>query len=554
MSKTRALYKAFGSNLEMPKPDSSSKQKIYSRFGMVAFWCIMVPISVVAGYVTYAMTDFLYRFGGSTYALLSELDLLSAFAMIFGLPLMFSVLFFSSDLKFLQALPVKAESLFSARFWHTYKAENVMTSNTLLAIFIGFFIAAVKHDGMAALHPSSVAGALIAYFACTLVPLIYCSLLGMLVMLLMRWLKNEKIYYHLSALLFVAFTAVFLLALRDYGSIGTSSYLDSLIGQDNRFTVLCNVLFPCNALCVDAIAKHDFLPILLAALFVAAVYFITAFCSKMLYRKGLFIAATLGSGRRSAVRGEISVKSNTKLHSLILKEFRVLMRTMTYRMNCIYVNFLWIAAAPVLGFMAAGNGVMHDFALKLRTGDPFSCTVLFVSVTAASFIASGLNSIASTSFTREGVHLDLIRYIPADIKTQIVAKAFVSVTISFVPLMIAELILTVSFGIPLMMLLYIPASFLCCVTACFTGMLMDSIAPYTIWSDELSALRGNLNCFFNLAAMLLIALVLGACSYVSYLIGEGFIAVASLDLVILVCAAVWGITGAMDKIRENLTS
>ena len=93
MNKTRALYKAFSSNLEMPKPNGEKKVKIYNRFGMIAFIGIMVPVSVIVGYVTYVITDLLYLFNGNSYGLLSELDLISAFAMIFGMPLMFSVLF-----------------------------------------------------------------------------------------------------------------------------------------------------------------------------------------------------------------------------------------------------------------------------------------------------------------------------------------------------------------------------------------------------------------------------------------------------------------------------
>ena len=134
MNKARALYKAFSSNLEMPRPNGEKKVKLYNRFGMIAFIGIMVPVSLIVGYVTYVLTDFLYILDGNSYGLLTELDIISAFAMIFGMPLMFSVLFFSSDLSFLTALPVSPVTLYRARFWHTFKAENVMTSNVLFAM------------------------------------------------------------------------------------------------------------------------------------------------------------------------------------------------------------------------------------------------------------------------------------------------------------------------------------------------------------------------------------------------------------------------------------
>ena len=60
MNKTRSLYKAFSSNLEMPKPNGEKKVKLYNRFGMSAFIGIMVPVSVIVGYVTYVLTDLLH--------------------------------------------------------------------------------------------------------------------------------------------------------------------------------------------------------------------------------------------------------------------------------------------------------------------------------------------------------------------------------------------------------------------------------------------------------------------------------------------------------------
>lgn len=149
----------------MPKPNGEKKVKLYNRFGMIVFIGIMIPVAAVAGYVAYALTDLLYNFDGDSYALLSEIDLISAFAMVFGIPLMFSVLFFSSDLQFLTALPVSSTSLYAARFWHTYKAENVMTSNVLFAIYIGYFVSSVKNKGVAeALHPVAIISSVIGLY------------------------------------------------------------------------------------------------------------------------------------------------------------------------------------------------------------------------------------------------------------------------------------------------------------------------------------------------------------------------------------------------------
>ena len=66
----------------MPKPAGEKKVKLYNRFGMIAFIGIMVPVSIVIGYVTYALTNLMYGFDGNSYGLLTEIDLISAFAMV----------------------------------------------------------------------------------------------------------------------------------------------------------------------------------------------------------------------------------------------------------------------------------------------------------------------------------------------------------------------------------------------------------------------------------------------------------------------------------------
>lgn len=554
MNKARALYKAFSSNLEMPRPNGEKKVKIYNRFGMIAFIGIMVPVSVIVGYVTYVITDLLYLFGGNSYGLLSELDLISAFAMIFGMPLMFSVLFFSSDLTFLTALPVTPAALYRARFWHTFKAENVMTSNVLFAIYIGYFIALFRHMSVKeVLHPVSLAASIVGFFGSLLIPLIYCSILAMLLMLALRKLNRADIYYHTSLVLFVAFALMFLMSFRSYGRISMVNYLDTLVLSDNEFTAICNILFPTNYLTTLAIVNHNILPLIEAVLFIAALYALSVLTAHLSYRKGLFAAAVIGNKKASGKT--VSKTGGHKIFaSLVIKEFKVLMRTMTYRMNCIYANLLWPIAALIVMFEIPRFEFFKVFRYNLQNGDPFNHVVVFAVFIAMAFIASGLNSIASTSFTREGKHLDMLKYLPAPLDKQIRAKVLIAVLFTFIPVVITVTMVTISLGIAVMLPLYILVTFVCILTATMIGVIMDSISPYTVWSDELSALRGNLNCFFNLAAEMVFALIVGAISYGIYLLSASAAVTISVISLLLVAAGAVSLFAGLPEAKKNIES
>ena len=552
MNKARALYKAFSSNLEMPKPNGEKKVKLYNRFGMIAFIGIMVPVSVIVGYVTYVLTDLLYLLDGNSYGLLSELDLISAFAMIFGMPLMFSVLFFSSDLSFLTALPVSPVTLYRARFWHTFKAENVMTSNVLFAIYIGYFIAAIKHTGFAyALHPVALIASFAGFISSLLLPLIYCSILALLLMLALRKINRADIYYHSSLVLFVAFTLMFLLSFRGYGRISMANYLDSLVIGNNEFTAICNVLFPTNYLTTLAIRTHRILPLIVSVLFVAGVYGLSVLTAFLTYRKGLF-ASAVTSNRKASRKVHAGEGSHRIFSSLVIKEFKVLMRTMTYRMNCVYANILWPVAAVIFITQAPRFEIIKIFRYNLREGDALSHVILFSAVVAMAFISSGLNSIASTSFTREGKHIDMLKYLPAPLDKQIKAKVLIAVLFTFIPVLISVIIIAAGLGVLYMLPVYIAVSLAGILTATIAGVIMDSISPYTVWSDELSALRGNLNCFFNLAAEMIGALVTGGISYGIYMISKSAFITISVITLMLVISSVICILKGLPKTRKNI--
>ena len=552
MNKTWSLYKAFSSNLEMPKPNGEKKVKLYNRFGIIAFIGIMLPISVAVGYITYVLTDLLFVFDGNSYGLLSELDLISAFALIFGMPLMFSVLFFSSDLGFLTAFPVKPGSLYAARFWHTFKAENVMTSNVLFAIYIGYFISAVKNIGVAsALHPVAVISSLVGFFGSLLLPLIYCSIIGMLLMLALRRFNRTDIYYNSSLVLFIIFALMFFLSFRSYGSVSTVNYIDSLVTGRNFFTTICNVLFPTNYLTTLSLRTHKILPLIGSVLIMAAMYMLSVLTAHFTYRKGLFAAAIISSKKASRkTRSEYGKR--TVFTSLVIKEIKVLVRTMTYRMNCVFANLLWPVAAIVFMAEAPKHEFFKIFSYRLENNDPLSQVILFVIVIAIAFIASGLNSIASTSFTREGVHIDMLKYLPAPLDKQIKAKVLVAILFTFIPEIIAVTLVSISFKMLIMLPVYIFISFVCILVATMIGVLMDSVSPYTAWSDELSALRGNLNCFFNLAAEMLAALFVGGTAYGLYLLSSSPVISISVITLILSASGVICIVFGLPKAKENI--
>ena len=212
----------------------------------------------------------------------------------------------------------------------------------------------------------------------------------------------------------------------------------------------------------------------------------------------------------------------------------------------------WPVAAVIFIFEAPNFEILKKFSYNLQNGDAKSQVILFAVVIAVSFIASGLNSIASTSFTREGTHLDMLNYLPSGPGKQISAKVLIAVLFTLIPEVIAIIPVTVYLGNAAMLPLYIIVSSACVLTATMIGVIMDSISPYTAWSDELSALRGNLNCFFNLAAEMIAALLTGALAYGLYLLsGSAVLTIAPVSVLLFAGCAILVISG-LPRVRKNI--
>ena len=286
--------------------------------------------------------------------------------------------------------------------------------------------------------------------------------------------------------------------------------------------------------------------------FIAALYFLSVFIAHLTYKEGLFAAAVI-SNRKTSRSKAASGGPRKIFTALVIKEAKVLMRTMTYRMNCVYANLLWPILALFVMVETPRNSFLQDYSDSLRAGDAFSSVVLFVIIIAAAFIASGLNSIASTSFTREGVHLDMLKYLPAPLEDQIRAKVLIAVLFTFVPEAVAVIMVSASLGQFAMMPLYVLVSLVCIIIATVVGVVMDSISPYTIWSDELSALRGNLNCFFNLAAEMVAALLVGAVSYGIFVLTYSSVITIVIITAVLFIAGAAGVFAGLPRVKSNIT-
>ncbi len=518
MNPVKRLVGVYRKNFEMPMPEEGVKMNVYTSLGIIAVVCIMLPCCLIMGYLSYVMTLAMMVEGNRINGLISEMHILSAFAMVLGMPVVFNVIFFSSDREHMVTLPIKSHQLLAAKFFHTFLAESVMEFLIFISIFIGFFIAAANSFGLLnALHPVSVIAAVTGIILTPLLPLVYCCLISLILMAVLKNVRSIKTFYRSSTVLMAIFIALFIYSFKDMGTISFDNYMDSLAADNNFFIRVCNIIFFTTPQLCKAMAWQSIPQLLLYYLSNAAAVAAILLLGSLLYQSGLYTAAALGSRKKRADKSKLNLASTNLFTSYFAKELRVLTRTRAYASNCVYINIIWPAGIALFFFITKDNESIAQFLQYYREGYERALLIILLAVIFISFVASAMNSLASTAFTREGSHVDIIKYIPVDYKTQMYVKAAVAVAITAPFLILAVIAAAFFLGFsPLMALYYCVIALEVLFISVIIGLYLDSTSPYTLWDDEYSALRGNLNSFFNMAVMIVMGLLICGMFFLLY--------------------------------------
>ncbi|MDE6686837.1 MAG: hypothetical protein K2K17_05940 [Lachnospiraceae bacterium] len=231
-------------------------------------------------------------------------------------------------------------------------------------------------------------------------------------------------------------------------------------------------------------------------------------------------------------------------------------RTKAYSVNCLFINLLWPIGILIFLYTGRNKETLPSLIALYQSGNEKATLFLTLGIVAVTFLATAMNSLVSTAFTREGAHLSLIKYIPIKYRIQLYAKAAVSVFITFPAILSCIIILGVALQIhPLYLLYYSLISLAVIVLTTVIGLVLDSTHLHNSWDDEYSALRGNLNSFFDMALVMVISILIITLSLLVYeFTPMGLAAFHILLAAILLAAAVSSVIFGEKKVIENMKS
>ncbi len=495
------LVKALISSVEPSTEEKNYKKVFYGVMGFIAVFCIMIPMAFFVGVVIYALTQPLVSQGAGQNAVELFLHLISVFSFIFGLNVIFSVFYFSGDIENLLPLPLKPYQIIASKFTAALISESIMEFIVIIAAFAGYIIASGRPF-------YSWIIALVGMVTLPIVPLIYCAVICMLIMLLSGFIKNKDTVNKITGFLTLGVVVGIAVLVSNMGGLDTDHLVEAISDPNNRLVNIMNMIFPQVHFLVSSMVNNTTVNLIF---YIAVnVFAIAVF---LLIAQAIYFKTAVGinhvSGRTKSIDKVISsLKQHNPCMTYLKKEFRLLFRTPAYFTNCIMINLMWPVFLYIVYLLNGKTNFLDSFIYGIHTGNEESVLLLILAISALSVIITAANCIASSALTREGKHFAFIKYIPLSYIAQINIKALVSIIISGLGMMIYVI------AAALYLNLGIKITVFCCLVSLLSvsfvsyfGIFMDSVNPKLIWDDELNALRGNYNVFFNMAVAMLLEAV-----------------------------------------------
>lgn len=536
MSNYLSLVKVFLRSLSMRDADDKKKKAINKILvGFVSIF-VMLPFALICMFFVMSMTGVLKEYGYATTGLEVMCILISIFSFVFGFNVILNEFYFTGDVESLLPLPIKLFQIIAAKFSAAFIAETLMQLIIVVFSVIGYYL------GSGIEFYYFLLG-ILGMITLSLIPMIYCGIISILLMSFTKFIKNKETVKKIGVGLVVVLLLGAIYALGGLTDFNVDTYIKKFVNGDKSLLYTMRWIFPHIHLFIDTISSGSISSLLLYILVNILYVLVFLGLAQALYFKGL---VGLNTGDTASKKGNSieDTKIESPMKAYFKKEIFILFRTTAYFLNCILINFIWPLLVYVIYKIRFYDVSLDELRNLASNCDNGLLLIILLFVVSVSILLPAVNSIAASSFSREGKNFDFMKSIPFDYDEQVFVKSLVSISIAFLGVNIFTVIFYIMIGLPLtVILIYVLISLLCIFFISELGVLIDSINPKLVWDDELNALRENTNNFIVMGITLLIFGIFIAAGYFINKAGVGidviftvmFSVLFILNIIILMC-------------------
>ena len=503
-----SLTKVFLKSLKMSRSNNRRSRILFTFLLLFTLFFIIVPFLLISAIFVYDTTIQLMDINYESIGLQIMCYLVSIFTFVFSFSVILNEFYFSNDIEKIIPLPIKPVELIASKFTTCFIVENVVQVLLILVSIVSYILA--LHLGI-----GNVLLSFIQILTLPIIPMVYSAILCLIVMYFAKFIKNKEFIKRMSSIFVILLFFFFFIVISSLKDFNFQLYLENFANGDHRFLHIMDLIFPQIRLFTETLTDCNFLSLgkYIIINIIAVVAFL--FLAKFTYLDGVIGMSSKDTTTHTPSSKLLqNIKEKNILRAYVEKEFKVLVRTPSFFINCIIINIFWPVFVYTLYKIGPINYTIAQMREFIALGDGDFLIKLVLLITGISVLLPAMNSIAATSFSREGKHFSFIKYIPVSYKVQWLSKYLISFLISFIGVNFFATIFYIAIRLPIPMMLLFYFISLCGTSAvsCM-GVFIDSIQPKLIWDDENNALRENYNTFI---AMGIALAVFGVACGISY--------------------------------------
>ena len=407
---------------------------------------------------------------------------------LFSIFLIPSVFYFSKDSETLLSLPIKPQTILASKFTVCLIYEYIFS----LAVAIPLLVAYVHNVDVT---PLFYIFAVIVVLTLPVYPLILSSIISMLVMRFVPFFKNRDRFNMIGGIVavIIAMGFSYFMNSESMQNIEPQQLISILMDGNNSLINMLSLIFPGVPYAAKALYNADILSFIINIVITIAAVACFLFIGKMVYFKGAIGFNETGSNRKKLSDKEFdkTTHQKNKVQTYMMKEFKLLIRTPVYFLNCIGTSAIMPIVFIIIYFTSAS-----DIDLSALSGFSFEGFLPYAVLVglAGGILFANMNLISATAISREGSNVMFMKYIPMEFKQQIHAKTNCGIIVSLISMLVTVIIAYVIF--PYLPIYYYIVCFLASIITTllgnYAGILVDMAHPKLVWEQEAAAVKQNM--------------------------------------------------------------
>ena len=475
----------------------------------------LAPVFFMGVWFIWTLTEKLFlaglAFGQPHLALVNGTLMVSVLGLFFGFFYVLSAFYFSTDLAILIPLPLRSWEILVAKVAVILTGQYVLNAVFLLPMWIRYGLLAATGLGY-------IITAIVVFFVLPVIPLVIASLLVVVLMRIVNLSRHKDKLTLIGgiALLIVVFGFQFWLQ-NNLGSDDPNVVMEQLLSQADGLIMAVGRVFPPGLWAAQAMAyAHGsqgwlnlFYLVIAGLLGLVLLYGV----GEKVFIKGVFagLEGSRGSGKRRSADARQEPRS--VLRALAGMERKLFLRDPNFALNGLvgYVLLPVMALLPLFGQNIEGNP--FDL-LRLHELHPL---VIAGGIALFFMLMTSMSMIPSTTFSREGRYLWIVRCLPVTIFQLITSRVVAAQVVNTIGCLLGlipiaylagwgafEVFLGAAFGIVL-------AS-----AVAYLLVILDLSRPMLDWVNPIKAVKSNFNAILGLFGVVVVGFGLGGLLYLNW--------------------------------------